>query len=78
MTLRAFLVLALVALLTLGSACGGRQSSLPRCPDSPHVPCMTQEECSVDAARDCEMCRCAPPADVPLEQNDPLPPGPPE
>jgi hypothetical protein len=39
---------------------------------------MTNEECSVDAARDCEMCRCAAPPEVPLEQTDPLPPASPE
>ncbi len=78
MILRAFALVALLALFALGSACGGRQSSLPRCPDSPHVPCMTEEECSVDATRNCESCRCAPPGDVPLEQTDPLPPASPE
>lgn len=71
-----FLVVVLV--LAWGAGCSGTRSSLRRCPDSPQVPCMTNEECSVDSARDCEMCRCAAPPEVPLEQTDPLPPASPE
>jgi hypothetical protein len=58
-------------------ACGGGRA-MQRCPESPRVPCMTRQECSVDRERGCEMCRCSAPGDVPLERDDALPPPPPE
>lgn len=68
----------MIALVLISSACGGGTRQVPRCPNSPQVPCMVGEECSIDAARGCEMCRCAEGYGVREEQTDPIGPASPE
>ncbi len=74
--MRALLLPLLVAMAL--TACGGSSRSVRRCPDSPQMPCLTGEECTIDPARDCERCRCAEPYGVREEQHDPIGPASPE
>jgi hypothetical protein len=72
------LALLVSALLLPFAACGSSSSHVRRCPNSPHVPCLTGEECTIDAARGCEMCRCAEPYGVREQQPDPIGPASPQ
>ena len=60
------------------AACSGAPHHAPRCANSPQVPCLVGEECSLDTSRNCEMCRCAEPYEVRQEQTDPIGPASPE
>ncbi|HVY45662.1 MAG TPA: hypothetical protein VHB21_07275 [Minicystis sp.] len=40
-----------------------------RCPGTWGYPCLTPRVCVYDAARGCQICRCAPPPFVPFEQD---------
>ena len=70
-------LLVLLAFL-VPTACGSSSSNVRRCPNSPSVPCLTGEECTIDAARGCEMCRCAEPYGVHEQQVEPIGPASPE
>jgi len=70
--MRVFLAVLFGALLVV--ACGGGIAGVPRCPDSPRVPCVLEPECTIDRARDCQMCRCPSADATPFEQTEPYTP----
>jgi hypothetical protein len=55
----------LLLLLGCASAPRARAPSM-QCPDNQTAACITGRTCAWDSARQCERCRCADPAFVPL------------
>jgi hypothetical protein len=64
------LVLTLAAIAACGNSPPAKSGSVPKCPDSDNVPCMSAPTCVYDANRACESCRCET-MFVPKEQLEP-------
>ncbi|HET9596643.1 MAG TPA: hypothetical protein VFP65_13730 [Anaeromyxobacteraceae bacterium] len=57
----------LAALAVLAAGCAHLKGDDTVCPEYRDLRCATAPECAMDAARGCQVCRCAPPAYVPPE-----------
>ncbi|MFO0570010.1 MAG: hypothetical protein U0263_30470 [Polyangiaceae bacterium] len=66
--MRTLLRRLLLAGLLAAPACTKAPSSKP-CPEARATECMTRVDCSYDAKRDCEVCRCAPPTQEPIRSS---------
>jgi hypothetical protein len=54
----------LVALVVLAAGGCARQKIAGQCADSVSLRCATEKVCAPDSTRGCQVCQCAPPADM--------------
>ncbi len=64
----------MAVLATIVGACTAPLGNVDRyqmCSTEVRMPCLSGQVCSVDEARGCQICRCAPPSFTPIDRQGP-------